>query len=78
MFHQLLTPVGDSLPLSFLVAVAADRRRAGDAGRAAPAGLAGVARRLIVGLVIAVAVWQMPVGLALTAPPPARCSRCGR
>ena len=65
MFHQLLTPVGDSLPLSFLVAVlpivvvlvmlGVLRRPAWQAS------LAG----LIVGLIIAVSVWQMPTNLAL-------------
>jgi lactate permease len=65
MFHQLLTPIGDSLPLSFLVAVlpilvvlvmlGVLRRPAWQAS------LAG----LIVALVIAVAAWQMPVALAL-------------
>ncbi|HEY4043692.1 MAG TPA: L-lactate permease [Rhodopila sp.] len=65
MFHQLLTPVGDSLPLSFLVAVlpivvvlvmlGVLRRPAWQSS------LAG----LIAGLLIAVAVWRMPAGLAL-------------
>jgi lactate permease len=65
MFHQLLTPIGDSHPLSFLVAslpivvvlvmLGALRRPAWQAS------LAG----LIVGFVVAVAVWQMPIGLAL-------------
>ena len=65
MFHQLLTPIGDSLPLSFLVAalpivvvlvmLGALRRPAWQAS------LAG----LIVGFVVAVAAWQMPVALAL-------------
>jgi lactate permease len=67
MFAQLLTPVGDSLGLSFLVAVL-------------PVGtvlvLLGLLRRpawqaslagLIVALVIAVTVWKMPAGLALDA-----------
>ena len=65
MFHQLLTPVGDSLPLSFLVAalpIAVVLVLLGVLRRPAwQASLAG----LVVGLVIAVAVWQMPVGLAL-------------
>ena len=64
MFHQLLTPVGGSLALSCLVAIL-------------PAFtvllLLGVLRRpawqaalggLIVGLVVALMPWQMPVGLA--------------
>jgi lactate permease len=67
MFAQLLTPVGGSLGLSFLVAVL-------------PVGtvlvLLGLLRRpawqaslagLIVALVIAVTVWKMPAGLALDA-----------
>jgi lactate permease len=65
MFHQLLTPVKDSLGLSFLVAVlpvltvllllGVLRRPAWQAA------LAG----LVVGLIIAVLAWQMPIGLAL-------------
>jgi lactate permease len=65
MFHQLLTPVDDSLGLSFLVAVlpvltvllllGVLRRPAWQAA------LAG----LVVGLIIAVLPWQMPIGLAL-------------
>jgi len=67
MFQQLLTPVGGSLVLSFLVAVlpilavlvllGVMRRPAWQAA------LAG----LIVALIIAVGVWSMPVGLALDA-----------
>ena len=67
MFHQLLTPIGDSLGLSFLVAVlpvltvlvllGVLRRPAWQAA------LAG----LVVGLIIAVLPWQMPIGLALHA-----------
>jgi lactate permease len=67
MFHQLLTPVGDSLGLSFLVAVlpvltvllllGVLRRPAWQAA------LAG----LVVGLIIAVLPWQMPIGLAFHA-----------
>jgi lactate permease len=65
MFHQLLTPVGNSLGLSCLVAIL-------------PAFtvllLLGVLRRpawqaalggLIVGLIVALMPWQMPLGLAL-------------
>jgi len=67
MFHQLLTPVGDSLLLSFLVA-------------AIPIGVVllmlGVLKRpawqssfagLAAGLVIALAVWQFPLNLAFSA-----------
>ncbi len=65
MFHQLLTPIGGSLSLSFgvaslpiltvLVMLGVLRRPAWQAS------LGG----LIVGLVIAVSLWRMPVGLAL-------------
>jgi lactate permease len=64
VFQQLLTPVADSLALSFLVAVlpvvtvllllGVLRRPAWQAA------LAG----LVIGLVIAVSLWDMPVGLA--------------
>ena len=65
MFRQLLTPVGDSLGLSFVVAalpivtvlvlLGVLRRAAWQAALAA----------LAVALVIAVTAWQMPVGLAI-------------
>jgi lactate permease len=65
MFHQLLTPIGHSLGLSFsvaalpvlivLVLLGVFRRPAWQAA------LAG----LLVGLVLAVGCWQMPLGLAL-------------
>jgi lactate permease len=65
MFHQLLTPVGNSLGLSFLVAalpvlvvillLGVFRRPAWQAA------LAG----LIVGLIVAVGPWQMPLPLAV-------------
>jgi lactate permease len=65
MFHQILTPVGGSLGLSFLVAVlpiAVVLVLLGWARRPAwQASLAG----LIVGIVIAIAVWHFPVGLAI-------------
>ena len=67
MFQQLLTPVADSLGLSFVVAslpiltvlvlLGLLRRPAWQAS------LAG----LIVGLVIAVGLWRLPIGLALDA-----------
>ncbi|OLL30477.1 lactate permease [Burkholderia sp. SRS-W-2-2016] len=64
MFHQLLTPVGNSLLASFLVAalpIIAVLALLGWARRPAwQASLAG----LIVGLVVAIFVWQFPVGLA--------------
>jgi lactate permease len=65
MFHQLLTPIGGSLPLSFLVAalpVATVLVLLGVVRRPAwQASLAGV----VVALVIAVGLWRMPAGLAL-------------
>ena len=65
MFHQLLTPVGDSLALSFLVAIlpiATVLVLLGILKRPAwQAALAGLA----VGLGIAVAVWAMPVNMAV-------------
>jgi lactate permease len=67
MFHQLLTPVADSLPVSFLVAVlpiAVVLVLLGVLRLAAwQASLAG----LVVAIVIAVLEWQMPIGLALDA-----------
>src|ERR1700734_2822243 len=65
MFHQLLTPVGDSLALSFLVAIlpiATVLVLLGILKRPAwQAALAG----LIVGLVIAATVWGMPANMAI-------------
>jgi lactate permease len=65
MFHQLLTPVGDSLALSFLVAIlpiATVLVLLGILKRPAwQAALAG----LLVGLLIAAAVWQMPASMAI-------------
>jgi len=65
MFHQLLTPVGNSLELSFLVAalpvlsvvllLGVFRRPAWQAA------LVG----LVVGVIVAVGPWQMPAGLAV-------------
>lgn len=65
MFHQLLTPVGGSLLLSFVVAalpIATVLVMLGVLRRPAwQASLAG----LVVGLLIAVLVWDLPAGLAL-------------
>jgi lactate permease len=65
MFHQLLTPVGDSLALSFLVAIlpiATVLVLLGILKRPAwQAALAG----LVVGLLIAATVWQMPASMAV-------------
>ena len=67
MFQQLITPVAGSLGLSTIVAilpVATVLVLLGVLRRAAwQAALSG----LIVALVIAIAIWQMPVGLALNA-----------
>ena len=67
MFHQLLTPVGDSLTLSFLVAllpIATVLILLGVVKRPAwQAALAG----LIVGLIIAIAFWHLPPNIALAA-----------
>ncbi len=64
MFHQILAPVGGNLFLSFLVGIipiAVVLVLLGIVRRPAwQAALAG----LVVGLIIAIAVWQMPAGLA--------------
>jgi len=64
VFHQLLTPIASSLPLSFLVAalpIATVLIILGVLRKAAwLASLAG----LLVGLAVAVGVWQLPLGLA--------------
>jgi lactate permease len=67
MFHQLLTPVGGSLLMSFLVAaipIVIVLVMLGLLQR--PAYQAAIAG-LITGLIVAIAVWQMPMGLALNA-----------
>ena len=67
MFNQLLTPVAGSLPLSFVIAALPI---------AVVLALLGIARwpawqsslaGLIVGLAIAIGVWQFPAGLAFAA-----------
>ena len=67
MFHQLLTPVAGSLPLSFVVAIvpiAVVLVMLGVLRRPAwQASLAG----LVAGLLVAVSLWQFPVSLALDA-----------
>ncbi len=67
MFHQLLTPVGDSLLLSFLVAIlpiATVLIMLGILRRPAwQAALVGLA----VGLAIAIGVWKVPSGIVLAA-----------
>jgi lactate permease len=67
MFHQLLTPVGDSLTLSFLVAIlpiATVLVLLGVLRRPAwQAALAG----LVVGLIFAITVWGLPASIAFAA-----------
>jgi lactate permease len=67
VFQQLLTPVADSLGLSFIAAslpILAVLALLGLMRRPAwQASLAG----LVVGLVVAIAVWRLPVGLAVDA-----------
>jgi lactate permease len=67
MFHQLLTPVGDSLTLSFLVAllpIATVLLLLGVFRRPAwQAALAG----LVVGLIIAIGPWRLPAPIAFSA-----------
>jgi lactate permease len=67
MFHQLLTPVGDSLGWSFLVAIlpiATVLVLLGVLRRPAwQAALAG----LVVGMIIAIAVWGLPTQIAFAA-----------
>lgn len=67
MFHQLLTPVGDSLTLSFFVAIlpiAAVLVLLGILRRPAwQAALAG----LILGLILAITVWGLPAPIAFAA-----------
>jgi len=67
MFHQLLTPVAGSLPLSFVVAalpIVTVLVMLGVLRRPAwQASLGG----LVAGLLVAILVWQFPVGLALDA-----------
>ncbi len=67
MFHQLLTPVAGSLPLSFVVAalpIVTVLLMLGVLRRPAwQASLGG----LVVGLLVAILVWQFPVRLALDA-----------
>src|ERR1700693_4732549 len=65
MFHQLLTPIGDSLGLSFLVAVLPVLTVLLLLGAVRPPARQAALAGLVVGLIIAVLPWQMPIGLAL-------------
>ena len=78
MFSQSLTPVGDSLIFSFVVAalpIVVVLVSLGVLRRAAwQSSLAG----LLVGLVIATTAWKLPTGWHWTASRRAWCSPCGR
>lgn len=65
MFSQLLTPVADSLGLSFLVAVLPIVALLVLLGLLRRPGWQAALAGLVVGLVIAIGVWKMPVNLAI-------------
>jgi lactate permease len=65
MFHQLLIPVGNSLTLSCLVAILPALTVLLLLGVLRLAAWQAALAGLIVGMVVAVVPWQMPVGLAL-------------
>ena len=67
MFQQLLTPVGDSLLLSFLVAVLPIATVLLLLGIFKRPAWQAAAAGLIVGFIIAVSVWKMPAGIAIAA-----------
>ena len=76
MFHQLLTPVGGSLGLSFLVAllpIVTVLVLLGIFKR--PAWLAAFAG-LVVAFLIAVSIWGMPVQMATGLPASTRLGAC--
>ena len=65
MFQQLLTPVGDSLGLSFLVAVLPIIALLVLLGVLRRPGWQAALAGLVIGLIIAIGVWKMPVDLAI-------------
>jgi lactate permease len=65
MFSQLLTPVGDSLGLSFLVAILPIVALLVLLGIFRRPGWQAALAGLVIGLVIAIGVWKMPVDLAV-------------
>jgi lactate permease len=67
MFQQLLTPVGDSLLLSFLVAVLPIATVLILLGVLKRPAWQAAAAGLIVGLIIAIFAWKLPAGIALAA-----------
>jgi lactate permease len=67
MFQQLLTPVGDSLALSFLVAVLPIATVLVLLGVLKRPAWQAAAAGLVVGFIIAITVWGMPAGIAVAA-----------
>src|SRR6202034_1310521 len=67
MFHQLLTPVGDSLALSFVVAILPIATVLVMLGILKRPAWQGALAGLIVGLLIAATVWGMPARMAFAA-----------
>ena len=65
MFHQLLTPVGDNLALSFICAILPIVTVFVMLGLLRRPSWQSSIAGLMVALVVAVALWQFPVGLAL-------------
>ena len=67
MFQQLLTPVGDSLALSFLVAILPIATVLVLLGVFKRPAWQAAAAGLIVGLIIAITTWGLPAGIAFAA-----------
>jgi len=65
MFNQLLTPVSDSLPLSFIVATVPIAVVLVLLGVVRLAAWQASAAGLVVALIVAIGVWTMPAGLAI-------------
>src|SRR5579863_6450929 len=65
MFHQLLAPVASSLGLSFVAAILPVLTVLVLLGLLRRPGWQAALAGLIVGFIVAIALWQMPVGLAL-------------
>lgn len=67
MFHQLTTPVGNSLPLSALIAASPVLTVVVSLGVFRRPAWQAAAVGLVVGIVVAIELWQMPVALAAQA-----------
>ncbi|WP_297297101.1 L-lactate permease [uncultured Methylovirgula sp.] len=67
MFHQLLAPVGGSLGLSFVAAMLPVVTVLVLLGLLRRPGWQAASAGLIIGLIVAIAIWQMPARLALDA-----------